>query len=505
MRIKKVILSLIIISTLLKMSLVGKGSLHNSDENRYTATGIALRSIYNGNFQEATQLLFSTKGRPGAALINIFPNIIQIFSAKTFGLFFYEPSSFFGLFLFNYIIFCLILVIHFKFSKLFLIHKTYSYLSVLLLGCLTNSYIYLRHAVPYDISLLIIYYCIYKVFSYKKNINYNQLDLIKIGFLAFFGYLTYPGYVFIILIIPFMMLFLDLNKSYFKKNIVDVISLLFGMFICLISFELFSWYGNTSYINSAVTLSKTINQGTFSETYTFLLKYLIQVENFNGYFIISCLILLLYSFTKSSTEDNPLRKIKLLFYFIISILLIIGTLGVFFQKIVLYGRLIHQFIPFIVLFSIYFIEKNKTKFRKFKPLILLPIFIFCSFIFNLTNLLKYDYPKDVLWRIYKSYKYENISEISEFKNQSHFPYKPRKKNIKFTKNNKGKIRIVNSNYFMPGTYKSFEKYIPSKKEKLLEKKLHVINFKAYQFEGLSSDARKNIDSFDIYIKTFKSD
>ena len=66
--------------------------------------------------------------------------------------------------------------------------------------------------------------------------------------------------------------------------------------------------------------------------------------------------------------------------------------------------------------------------------------------------------------IYKSYKYENISEISEFINQSHFPYKPRKKNIKFTKNNKGKIRIVNSNYFMPGTYKSFEKYLPSKKE-----------------------------------------
>ena len=173
------------------MSLIGKGFLHLSDENRYTATGIALRSIYSGNFQEATHLLFSTKGRPGAALINIFPNIIQIFSAKTFGLYFYEPSSFFGLFLFNYIIFCLILVIHFKFSKLFLINKTYSYLSVLLLGCLTNSYIYLRHAVPYDISLLIIYYCIYKIFSYKKNINYKQLDLIKIGFLACFGYLTY--------------------------------------------------------------------------------------------------------------------------------------------------------------------------------------------------------------------------------------------------------------------------------------------------------------------------
>ena len=146
------------------------------------------------------------------------------------------------------------------------------------------------------------------------------------------------------------------------------------MFVCLISFELFSWYGNTSYINSAVTLSKTINQGSFSETYTFLLKYLIQVENFNGYFIISCLILLLYSFTKSSIEDNALQKIKLLFYFIISILLIIGTLGVFFQKIVLYGRLIHQFIPFIVLFSIYY-RKNKTKFRKFKPLILL-LFLF---------------------------------------------------------------------------------------------------------------------------------
>ena len=58
---------------------------------------------------------------------------------------------------------------------------------------------------------------------------------------------------------------------------------------------------------------------------------------------------------------------------------------------------------------------------------------------------------------------------------------------------------------MPGTYKSFEKYLPSKKEKLIEEKLHVINFKAYQFEGHSSDARKNIDSFDVYIKAFKRD
>ena len=110
-----------------------------------------------------------------------------------------------------------------------------------------------------------------------------------------------------------------------------------------------------------------------------------------------------------------------------------------------------------------------------------------------------------MWKICKSYNYENISEISEFVNQNHFPYKPRKKNIKFTKNNQGKIKIVNTNYFMPGTYENFEKYIPSKKEELIEKKLHVINFKAYQFEGYSSEARKNLDSFDIYIIAFKTD
>ena len=114
---------------------------------------------------------------------------------KNFGLYIYEPSNSFSLFIFNYVVYVLLMFLHFKFSKLLFKNDLYCYCSVLFFSCLTNSYVYLRHAVPYDLSLLIIYFCLYKIILNIKKESLTNKDLIGFGFLAFLGYLTYPGYV----------------------------------------------------------------------------------------------------------------------------------------------------------------------------------------------------------------------------------------------------------------------------------------------------------------------
>lgn len=488
--------------TIAKLSLIGKGFLHFSDENRYTATGIALRSLYEGDTITFINTIFSTKGRPGAAIINIIPSLFQILLAKTSNLYYYEPVSFTPLFLFNYFILCSILYIQYKFSYLIIENKLYSLISVLIFGGLTSSYIYLRHAVPYDASLLVIYFVLYKIYLFD---NQNSLTFTKsmfLGLLSFFGFLIYPGNIFLYFLCPFILFFLNISKLNISNKLFNLAAFSFGSFLMLFCIEFFSMLGKGSFINSSLKLSSTITQGDFKESYSFLLKYLYSIEGGCGILIIISLPILIVYFFKSSKKSTNNAKIYLLLIYFTITYFSLATLGYFYEKFVFYGRTIHQFLPFLCLFFVYLLYKINTP----KIITSLIIIFYCSFfIIQLINYNRFDYPRDIMWEVCKTYNYENISENSEFSNHNHFPYKPLKKNIyePSVELLDEYITVVNSNYFMPEDLTSFNTYIKEKDELLLKKFSHPFNFKAYQFEGASIKNREYLKNNRIYIKVFK--
>src|SRR6185295_17018051 len=118
----------------------------------------------------------------------------QYASAKLFGLYYYENMNSYPLFLFNFLIYCLILVVHYRFSRLIFKDNILALISVLMYSALTNSYLYLRHALPYDMSLLILYQVFYVVVKNAEVNIFTYKQSFILGLISFFGYIVYPGY-----------------------------------------------------------------------------------------------------------------------------------------------------------------------------------------------------------------------------------------------------------------------------------------------------------------------
>ena len=155
-------------------------------------------------------------------------------------------------------------------------------ISVLLFSTLTNSYLYLRHALPYDTSLLIFYLVIYKIVIYTEENSLSFKKSLIIGICSFLGFLVYPGYFPLFIVGLFLLFFNNISKKNIFKKIYYSSYYILGSILCLIIFEKISRLVGRSYILDAIGLSKTITQGSFEESFVFIFKYLFEVEGLTG-------------------------------------------------------------------------------------------------------------------------------------------------------------------------------------------------------------------------------
>lgn len=496
---------LIIIVSLLKLGLVGKGFLAYPDEQRYLASGKMIESLHNLDFQSFTAHLFSTQGRPGEAILKMIPAGFQILTAKLFGYQLYESDNAFPLFIFNYIIYCLILLVHYKFSLHFLKDKFLSLFSVLVFACLIASYISLRHADPYDCSLLILYYIFYKIVKY----DIKNKKLFLYGFIAFFGYLCYPGYISLFMAIPMTLFLNGVSKDNLYLKIREVIIFGSGSFLCLCLFELASRISiGKSFIGLSYMLSTSITQGSFEECFSFLFKYLYQAEGGNGLLLIIGLLLFiivfLYQFKEYKIQSSPTIYIVFLSLFLLFISY--AALGYYFHKVVFYARLLRQFMPFIVLFSVFSIQTilnhfNIKNLAKNSIVFCLAFYFSINFYFILIDYKTYFYPKDVAWDIYNTYHFKNYNQVFEYKNSlNSFPELPHAKQSQI----KNDFVFVNFCVVYPfNDIENYKVYQNQKNYNLIFSGTDCLGFKAYQFEGYNIEARENIDKTRMKIKVYQ--
>lgn len=491
----------IIATALLKLSLVGNGFLAFPDEWRHIASGHVLKEVQAGNFHKAIETIFSTQGRPVDTLIKIIPNGMQYVSAKIFGLEYYESANSFPLFLFNFLIFCLTLFVHFNFSKLILKDTNLSLFSVLIFGSLVNSYIYLRHGLPYDTSLFILYIVFYKVVKLTQEKKFSYRKVFLLGFFAFFGYLAYPAYLLLYAIIGLIFFFNDLTKDGIISRIKYSLMYILGSISCFALFELTSRMVGTSYLKSSQELSETLNQGSFEECFSFLFKYLFEVEKVAGVLLIIGLIAFV---GVSIFKIKKIETTQLIFITITFIFLLFAGAGYFFEKVILTGRILHQFIPFICIFFVYVIHEilKRTEILKVTTITLSLIFI-GNFIFQFIEYKKYAYPRDVSWRYYKQYYPKEITDFCEMGNSwSVMPIT----NIELEKFNdrstEHRITIINACTIFPFEVESYSEFKPTVNQKMIFSESSYINFKGYQFEGKNIEERKNVDSLNLPVKIF---
>ncbi|MCX6272536.1 MAG: hypothetical protein NTU44_15225 [Bacteroidetes bacterium] len=507
--IKQVLLAGIILITIVKFSLIGTGFLaFTTDENRYTSSGIALRDLAEKRVDTAIHRLYTTSARPGEAIIKILPNVVQYFTADYFNIYYYESNNSYPLFIFNFIIYCIILIVHFKFSKLVLKDEFLALLSVLLYSCLTNSYLYLRHATPYDDSLLIFYLLMYKTTIYTEENSLSVKKSFFIGIFSFFGYLVYPGYLPLFCAVAVVLFFNNLTKQDLRHKIRHSIFYLLGSLSCLAIFESMSRLGGMSYISDALRLSGTINQGSYEESFSFLIKYLFEVDGVTGIIVILGLVLFCYVLVfQHRSKFKHYSMIYLLGIAFISLYLAYAGMGYFLHKMVYYGRLLHQYIPFICIFSLFSINEFIIKIRRIKL-----VFLFISFVFILNfgvcfiHYLSFSYPRDIGWKLSKTYNLNDVKNVREFDNcSSSIPLIENFAHSDYNRTNRTFEKIIITNCCWVngvGDFSKFHPFVPDKNYKLVEAKPHYVNFKAYQFEGFNIIERRNLDKMKLQIKTF---
>ncbi|MHB9073409.1 MAG: hypothetical protein ACYC6G_07780 [Desulfobaccales bacterium] len=485
----------IVLITVIKLSLMGTGFLAFPDEMRYCQSGRALQHLSELKIDAAMKDIFTTQGRPADAIIKVIPNAMQYVTAYIFKLNYYESRNSYPLFIFNFIIYCLILVVHYNLSKLLLKENFLALFSVLLFSTLTNSYLYLRHALPYDVSFIILYWLIYKIALYTEENSVSSKKSLVIGFCAFLGYLVYPGYFPLFIVGLFILFFNKLSsKNIYKKLIYSGYYTLGGV-LCLVLFEKIARLVGRSYILDAIGLSKTITQGSFEESFVFILKYLFEVEGVTGIILLIgwfvFLLLMLYKIKNKTFKQYSL--INLLGLALISMYLAYASSGYFFHKMVFYGRLIHQYLPFVCIFAIFSLNEIISKITHKNKLILYLISII--FVINYGfNFMKYNscaYPRDILWQLARV----NNSNIAEniFAYDDRWPVMPKGSELNYSDIN-GKPISSYYNIIETGDHFNGSIYLlngsttahifnPKDNYSLLESKPSFMNFKAYQYDS----------------------
>lgn len=509
------LITIIVLITVIKLNLIGTGFLAFPDEMRYCQSGRALHHFLEFKISAAMQDIFSTQGRPADAIIKIIPNAIQYITANIFKLNYYESINSYPLFIFNFIIYCCILFIHFKFSYILLKDTFLALISVLLYSTLTNSYLYLRHALPYDMSLLILYVAIYNIVLYTEEDSLSNKKSLLIGIFSCLGLLVYPGY-FPLLIVGLIILFCNnLSKQNIFTKICYANYYILGASLCLFVFEKIGRLVGKSYILDAKGLSKTITQGSFEESFVFILKYLYGVEGVTG--IILLIGLSIFFITMLGQINNKTFKqfsiISLLGIALLWMYLAYAFAGYFLHKVVYYGRLLHQYLPFICIFSVYAINGFLIRITRKNQLILcvMSIIFIVNFGLNFKNLNSVAYPRDIFWQLIKANNFNDGEKVFEYNDR--WPVMPKGKEVIYY-DIQGKpissyyniIEIgdhFNGTIYLLNNLNKHHVFDPNDNYHLLESKQSFMNFRAYQYDsGATMIERHKMEKMNLQIKIF---
>jgi hypothetical protein len=503
-----VLILIILLVTLSKISLVGKGFLAFPDEMRYQASLNALNSFLENDFKSAIKFLTSTDSRPVDVLVKLIPCSIQLLTSKIFNIDYFDPLNSVPVFVFNYLCFIFLILIHYKVSRFLLENEYLSLFSVLLFVCLTTSHIYIRHALPYDESLFLFYFAIYLLIKKYRQKSLSLTASFFIGVLSFVAYLVYPGYFtsyfVLLLFFTYISYVITIEKRCF---VLKLILFILGGIVVLSLFELLYRFVGRSFLVDSIILSQKITQGSFEESYLFIFKYLYHTEKYAGIVIIISIIsmpfTLLIIYKKKQIKENHIIIILTLIVYLAY--LSYATLGYCMHKMVFYGRLIHQYYPYICIILVFIVKvvfginKNSKIF-----ITLLAVLFIVNYSERLKSYYNITYPRDVSWLSIKKYASNNVSYYSEYeKSWTETPILLPPFHIDTSKSRLYRLVIVNSSYPWPIDDLAFyRQFIPAKDQKKIFELPHFLNYKPYQFEGFRIGEREKLDKLDLKLKVY---
>lgn len=487
---------------IIRLTIINKGFLAFPDEPRYYYSIFALENLLKGDVSGFWTSIFSTVGRPGDAIVRLIPALGQIILKNRFSIPTDNQMSLIIPALWNIIISLLIIIVFFKISKIIFNNNNKLILSsTVVFSLLTNNNIYLRHMLPYDASLLICLIVLLITLSKKTS----PIILIVTGLLTGYAYTVYPGYFWFPIII--LLTIINFNKKIIY-NFYNGFLYLLCITIPVLLFEFVSKLFNLSYLNELTALSKTIIQGSFSESFIFGPLYLIKIERVVGIglLILFTANLLLYVLDSIRFGRKYIfDKNNIIFITSILVYLFYAGMGHVGHIFVFYGRILHAFIPFLVWGGFLFLYNSHDLKLKNSILITINVLTIISFFQFFISYQLIEYPRDVLYKYgiatsnipssqiyYESTPLRSIPSPEPFSKKTNFPYK-----------NQNNFILVNFCYFYPIDY-IYNPYKPKSSQSKIISYPHFLTYPAYTFEGFNPEEREILINRKYKIEVFKN-
>lgn len=343
-----------------RLLLPGRGALADSDEARYRQSWAALAAAGQGNWREMCYALSSTAGRPADAVWRLLPAAGQQLLRQWLGWSLEDPRSLLVPVLGNVLTVTASAWMFYRICQRLLAAEgarrdLWALLAAVLYAGLANTNLYVRHVLPYDSALL--------VFFGLLNVVLQQSARPSVGFFGWLGvgagllFLLYPGYYAgpVLLLAPLLPWQpARLPRRYAGRVVVFGL----GAGLPLLAAEALSRAGGgPPYWAVAYDLSRGILQGAPEEGYSFLGKYLLQVEGPLGALLLLLLFLALCRVPLAPSRLGRLswagwrprsRRARLLAAAAV-LFLAHATAAAMLHRIVWYGRLLHLYLPLLVL------------------------------------------------------------------------------------------------------------------------------------------------------------
>lgn len=458
---------ILLLSLVLRWTLVLRGGQYYfSDEQRYETSRAFVKFAVSGNFTEAFLQLFTAPEHLGFKIIGILPALVEQITRESLAV----PALFFSIF--SIVNLYLVYLI----AKRSGASDRESHYALILAAASISLLYYARHLMPYDPAMTFGLLALYIALAEKPEIK-TSLACGTLGFLCFLtynGYWSLAGYA--------MLAHVVWGNTKLSGVLNKGIAAALGFFLPAILLIVAAAASGVDMLDEYRVFAATVSQGSFDEGWSLPFEYFWHAEHLVVVAFASLSVLGLIA-SKGGNKSLFLWASAILFIY-----LCLAIPSVFTHSFVVYGRLVRQITPFLVLLSAAGLSKLEEAFvtRRRVAQILL-VLILMQAAWNYLDLLRLSFPREFAAQA-----------------QSLFPeFAFSEKRLIF-----GAPALCQNNGYIAEYVKRFE--VPPVENppvagQILLAAPHPDNFLPYQYEGYTYEQRQYLRELRPEMRLYKAD
>ena len=462
-------------------ALAAGGALAFPDEERYLKSVEAVEALRHGHLEQACLHLADTQGRPADALLRLPVAALQVAGRHWAQVPTTAPASLLLPQLLNWMVLALNMLLLWQLARRWLPIAAAD-TALVAYSALASTQLYLRHLLPFDMALGVALLALVLLSGPGAALRSPGRAGLLAGGLGALAFAVYPGYYFAPLL-PAALLLARPARQWLAAGRGAVL----GVGLVIIPLEILTRFGHISYLRSLQQLSGTITQGDFAEGFSFVPRYLWEVEGVVG---IGLLLLALPGLGLLLARPWP-PVARVVVAVPAGAWLLHASFVYWGHQFVFYGRTAHFFLPFLVLAAATAVQALPSRWRR-AVAVTSSVAVLLSLGQFARTYAALAYPLDVL-AAYPAppgtpLRYVNEGGVGRALNYAPPPHQPRSAVAAADS-----LLLVNFTYLYPLTGSSCQLFPPAPAGyRLTYAAPHFLTLPAYGFEGFAPAGRAQL-------------